>query len=39
MILTRGVRTGELLLNSNRVSDGEDEKVLETEGGVGNTTM
>ena len=39
MILTRGVRTGELLLNSHRVSDGEDEKVLEREGAVGHTTM
>ena len=36
MILTGGVRTGELLLNGHRVSDGEDEKVLETDG-VGHT--
>jgi len=32
------VRTGELLLNGHRVSDGEDEKVLETDD-VGHTTM
>lgn len=38
MILTGGVRTGELLLNGHRVSDREDEKVLETDD-VGHTTM
>ena len=32
-------RNGELLINGHGVSAGEDEKVPETDGGVGHTTI